>query len=234
MIVKLASDSTNILYNGRCTSTFSRNISYVLVGWQKLQLQGLLSVFTTGKTGPLPHYGSFISRIFLEYFHAPRKTFPYYGIGQNYGNWIFQPFFLTILTRYFHTMEEVQFFQCTYLTMLSTGRYTCFSSPGSVCWGIPACKDIPSCVKVRSPSCFHSLWTFLVPAVWVYRSRLQPCLLMLNITMYENRFILTIKTTTRGINTIIWPQATQAVGVWWRVFDLTIKSLNAGNLNNNK
>ena len=99
----------------------------------------------------------------------------------------FPTFFLTILTRYFHTMEEVQFFQCTYLTMLSTGRYTCFSSPGSVCWGIPACKDIPSCVKVRSPSCFHSLWTFLVPAVWVYRSRLQPCLLMLNITMYENR-----------------------------------------------
>ena len=29
----------------------------------------------TGKTGPLPHYGSFISRIFLEYLHTTDNIF---------------------------------------------------------------------------------------------------------------------------------------------------------------
>ena len=33
-----------------------------------------------------------ISRAFLEYFSIPRKTFPFYEIGQNFGNWNSQPF----------------------------------------------------------------------------------------------------------------------------------------------
>ena len=40
------------------------------------------------RAGPLPHYGSFISRIFPYY----GKHFHDYGIGQNYSNWIFKPF----------------------------------------------------------------------------------------------------------------------------------------------
>ena len=40
-----------------------------------------------------------------------RRTFPYYGIGQNYGNRIFRPF-SAIFPKYFHTMEEVECFQC--------------------------------------------------------------------------------------------------------------------------
>ena len=200
MIVKLASDSYYFI---------SKNIiAYT---------QQINSTMDDVTGGPLPHYWKFyfqnISSIFLEYFHTTENTSIVWNRAKLW-QLDFPTFFLTILTRYFHTMEEVQFFQCTYLTMLSTGRYTCFSSPGSVCWGIPACKDIPSCVKVRSPSCFHSLWTFLVPAVWVYRSRLQPCLLMLNITMYENRSILTIKTTTRGINTIIWRRLFTWLSKW--------------------
>ena len=61
----------------------------------------------TGKTGPLPHV------LFPEYFQSisiPRKTFPFYGIGQSYGNWIFQPF-STIFPKYFHIMEELNFCQ---------------------------------------------------------------------------------------------------------------------------
>ena len=53
-------------------------------------------------------YGSYISwnisRVFQEYFHTT-ETFPCYGIGHNYGNWIFQPF--AIFPKYFRTMEEV-------------------------------------------------------------------------------------------------------------------------------
>ena len=55
-----------------------------------------------------PEYFQIIS---TENISIPRKTFPYYGIGQNYGNWIFQPF-SAILSKYFHTMEkDVQIFQ---------------------------------------------------------------------------------------------------------------------------
>ena len=50
------------------------------------------------KIGPLVQYGSFIFRIF-----------PYYGIGQNCGNWIFQPF-STIFPKYCHTKWS-NFFQ---------------------------------------------------------------------------------------------------------------------------
>ena len=32
-----------------------------------------------------------ISRGFLEYFHST-ENFPYHGFGENYGDWIFQPF----------------------------------------------------------------------------------------------------------------------------------------------
>ena len=72
-----------------------------------------ISQYHAGKTGPSPQYGSYVSRIFPEYFNVSisRTTFPYYGFGQNYGNWIFQIFY-TIFRIYFHTMYEVQFFQC--------------------------------------------------------------------------------------------------------------------------
>ena len=52
--------------------------------------------------------------LFAEYSHSisiPRNTFPYYGIGQNYGNWIFQPF-SSIFLKYLRTIDEGQFFQC--------------------------------------------------------------------------------------------------------------------------
>ena len=37
-------------------------------------------------------YFQIISRVLLEYFSFSQKTFPCYGIGQNYENSIFQPF----------------------------------------------------------------------------------------------------------------------------------------------
>ena len=37
-----------------------------------------------------PQYGSFISRI----FQSISRIFPFYGIGQNYGNWNFQHFLM--------------------------------------------------------------------------------------------------------------------------------------------
>ena len=46
---------------------------------------------------------------FSTFFYKIAKIFPYYGIGENYGNWIFQPF-STNLPKYFHTVEEVHFF----------------------------------------------------------------------------------------------------------------------------
>ena len=39
----------------------------------------------TGRTGPVP-------RFYIQSISITRKTFPYYGNGQNYGNWISQPF----------------------------------------------------------------------------------------------------------------------------------------------
>ena len=58
----------------------------------------------TGKTGLLPQYGRFISRV--------SRIFPYHGKRfhtiQNYENWIFQPF-STIFPKYFQTVEEIQF-----------------------------------------------------------------------------------------------------------------------------
>ena len=65
----------------------------------------------TGKTRPLPRYKSFISKIFAKYFYniyIPRTIFPHYGIGHNFGNWIFQAF-STIFPKYFHIMETVQY-----------------------------------------------------------------------------------------------------------------------------
>ena len=58
---------------------------------------------------------SSVWKFYFQNISIPRKTFPYYGIGQNYGNWIFHPFFknhfviiFTIFPKlYFHTMEEV-------------------------------------------------------------------------------------------------------------------------------
>ena len=72
------------------------------------------SVDTMKKTGPLSQYGSFISGISSYYFQnisLPRKTIAHvYGIRENYGNLIFQPF-STIFPNDCHTMEEVQCFQ---------------------------------------------------------------------------------------------------------------------------
>ena len=53
--------------------------------------------------------------------------------GQNYGNWIFQPF-STIFPKYFHAMEEVLFFQFwTCLALFQHEHATCHSAfpPGS-------------------------------------------------------------------------------------------------------
>ena len=77
------------------------NLSYFVQVFSRLESftpykpQNPQSSKSTGKTGPL---------------HNHSIIFPYYGIGQNYGNWIFQPF-STIFPKYFHTMEMVQFFQ---------------------------------------------------------------------------------------------------------------------------
>ena len=59
-------------------------------------VQSINTESCSGKTGPLPECGSFISRILPEYFlniFTPRKTFPYYGIGQNYGKLDFPTIF---------------------------------------------------------------------------------------------------------------------------------------------
>ena len=50
------------------------------------------------------------SNLFSEDFQKISRIFPYYGIGQNYGNRIFQPFSI-ILPKNFQNMEEVRFFQ---------------------------------------------------------------------------------------------------------------------------
>ena len=88
---------------------------------------------------PLPQYGSFISRISPEYLHTTEsifilwnwtklwkldsptffyniyKIFPYYGIGQNYGHWIFQPFLQYLLSfpcfSFFFPLFVLQYFQ---------------------------------------------------------------------------------------------------------------------------
>ena len=65
----------------------------------------LKSNSTGGKTGPLTHYGTFISRIFLEYFHTTENICILWNWKEkNYGNWIFQPF-SKIFLQHFHSME---------------------------------------------------------------------------------------------------------------------------------
>ena len=70
----------------------------------------------TGKTGPLTRYGSFISRIFLEYFlkiSTPRKTFPYHGNEQNCRNWIFQPFSIIFPLRSNFSSARLREYRCS-------------------------------------------------------------------------------------------------------------------------
>ena len=50
--------------------------------------------------------------LFPQYFQSisiPLKTFPHYGIEQNYGNWT-----SNLFLQYFHTMKEVQYFQWSF------------------------------------------------------------------------------------------------------------------------
>ena len=80
----------------------------VIISW-RWKLSTLCDDFlsTEKNPGPLPQHG-----IFPEYFlniSTPRKTFSYYGIGQNFGNWIFPPF-STTFPKYFCTFEQI--FQC--------------------------------------------------------------------------------------------------------------------------
>ena len=49
---------------------------------------------------------------FPEYFQSICRIYPDNGIGQNYGNWILQPFSMITFPKYGRTMVEVQFFQC--------------------------------------------------------------------------------------------------------------------------
>ena len=81
--------------SGPWTSLDQRGIrpsSFRAKEWSKDNTVGRI---LTEKSEPLPQYGSFISRIFPEYLKnisIPRKSFPNYGIGQNNGDWIFQPY----------------------------------------------------------------------------------------------------------------------------------------------
>ena len=53
-----------------------------------------------------PNYFQIVQHVVLLHIQIP----PYYGIGQIYGNWIFQPFFFTIFPKYIHIVEEVNIF----------------------------------------------------------------------------------------------------------------------------
>ena len=69
--------------------------------WKELELFHSMEVL-------LAENSQSISRIFP--YHAGKHFCEYYGIGQNYGNWIFQTF-STIFPKYSPSMEEAQFSQ---------------------------------------------------------------------------------------------------------------------------
>ena len=81
----------------------------------------------TEKTGPLPQYGSSISRIFPEYFHTTDNI----SILRNWTKlWKldFQTFFYHI-RKYFHTIADVEFVQRQRDSNPCPSRYRCDALP---------------------------------------------------------------------------------------------------------
>ena len=80
-----------------------------------------VALLTTRKTGPIPQYGSFIFRVFLEYFHTT-KTFPYSWNWTKLWKLNFSTF---SYKRYsFSSVTEWSFASNKYARLSSSWKYT--------------------------------------------------------------------------------------------------------------
>ena len=103
-----------------------------------------------------PQYGSFISRI----FQSISRIFPFYGIGQNYGNWNFQHFLMQYFQNILILWERsifflfFQFFRFTHCPPYHRSLqqlFACTSQWPGAAKGRHLCKDSSAKCPDRPP-----------------------------------------------------------------------------------